>query len=130
MNELLIYGGASFAFAAGYAFRAYFSRPSDEGYWEAIAERKEKLATESWNCFVDACRECNAIEGSRAQFDVRFYLVAILFIIFDLEAAFLFPWAVSLKHIGWAGWAAMMIFLAELVLGLVYAWKKGALEWE
>jgi len=76
--------------------------------------------------------ECGfpAFEGSRAQFDVRFYLVAILFIIFDLEAAFLFPWAVSLKHIGWAGWVAMMIFLFELVLGLVYAWKKGALEWE
>ena len=62
MNELLIYGGASFAFAAGYAFRAYFSRPSDAGYWEAITERKEKLATENWNRFVDACRECNAIE--------------------------------------------------------------------
>ena len=62
MNELLIYGGASFAFAAGYAFRAYFSRPSDEGYWEAIAERKEKLATDNWNRFVDACKECNAIE--------------------------------------------------------------------
>lgn len=62
MNELLIYGGASFAFAAGYAFRAYFSRPSDEGYWEAIAERKEKLATENWSRFVDTCRECNAIE--------------------------------------------------------------------
>ena len=62
MNELLIYGGASFAFAAGYAFRAYFSRPSDEGYWKAIAERNEKRATENWNRFVDACRECNAIE--------------------------------------------------------------------
>lgn len=62
MNELLIYGGASFAFAAGYAFRAYFSRPSDEGYWKAIAERKEKQATDNWNRFVDACRECNAIE--------------------------------------------------------------------
>ena len=62
MNELLIYGGASFAFAAGYAFRAYFSRPSDAGYWEAIAERKEKLATDNWNRFVDACKECNAIE--------------------------------------------------------------------
>jgi NADH-quinone oxidoreductase subunit A len=76
--------------------------------------------------------ECGfpAFEGSRAQFDVRFYLVAILFIIFDLEAAFLFPWAVSLRETGWAGWGAMMIFLAELGLGLVYAWKKGALEWE
>jgi NADH-quinone oxidoreductase subunit A len=76
--------------------------------------------------------ECGfpAFEDSRAQFDVRFYLVAILFIIFDLEAAFLYPWAVSLKEIGWTGWFAMMGFLAELVLGFVYAWKKGALEWE
>jgi NADH-quinone oxidoreductase subunit A len=76
--------------------------------------------------------ECGfpAFEDSRAQFDVRFYLVAILFIIFDLEAAFLYPWAVSLGHIGFAGWLAMMIFLAELTLGFVYAWKKGALEWE
>lgn len=81
--------------------------------------------------------ECGfpAFEDSRSQFDVRFYLVAILFIIFDLEAAFLFPWAVSLGKeadggVGWAGWIAMMIFLAELVLGYIYAWKKGALEWE
>ena len=76
--------------------------------------------------------ECGfpAFEDPRSQFDVRFYLVAILFIIFDLEAAFLFPWAVSLKEIGWAGWATMMVFLAELALGLVYAWKKGALDWE
>ncbi|MEO6581174.1 MAG: NADH-quinone oxidoreductase subunit A [Sphingomicrobium sp.] len=76
--------------------------------------------------------ECGfpAFEDSRAQFDVRFYLVAILFIVFDLEAAFLFPWAVSLKETGWMGWGAMMIFLAELALGLAYAWKKGALEWE
>jgi NADH-quinone oxidoreductase subunit A len=76
--------------------------------------------------------ECGfpAFEDSRSQFDVRFYLVAILFIIFDLEAAFLFPWAVSLGTIGVAGWAAMMIFLVELTLGFIYAWKKGALEWE
>jgi NADH-quinone oxidoreductase subunit A len=76
--------------------------------------------------------ECGfpAFEDSRAQFDVRFYLVAILFIIFDLEAAFLYPWAVSLGEIGFAGWLAMMIFLAELALGFIYAWKKGALEWE
>ena len=76
--------------------------------------------------------ECGfpAFEDSRSQFDVRFYLVAILFIIFDLEAAFLFPWAVSLGAIGIAGWAAMMIFLAELTIGYIYAWKVGALEWE
>ncbi len=76
--------------------------------------------------------ECGfpAFEDSRSQYDVRFYLVAILFIIFDLEAAFLFPWAVSLGDTGWAGWTGMMVFLGELVLGLVYAWKKGALEWE
>jgi NADH-quinone oxidoreductase subunit A len=76
--------------------------------------------------------ECGfpAFEDSRAQFDVRFYLVAILFIVFDLEAAFLFPWAVTLGYIGIAGWAAMMIFLVELTLGFAYAWKKGALEWE
>jgi NADH-quinone oxidoreductase subunit A len=76
--------------------------------------------------------ECGfpAFEDSRSQFDVRFYLVAILFIIFDLEAAFLFPWAVSLGFIGIAGWTAMMIFLVELFIGFIYAWKKGALEWE
>ena len=76
--------------------------------------------------------ECGfpAFEDSRAQFDVRFYLVAILFIIFDIEAAFLFPWAVSLGVAGIVGWAAMMIFLIELALGFAYAWKKGALEWE
>lgn len=76
--------------------------------------------------------ECGfpAFEDSRAQFDVRFYLIAILFIVFDLEAAFLFPWAVSLGVTKLAGWFAMMIFLAELGFGLAYAWKKGALEWE
>ncbi|QZH74651.1 MAG: NADH-quinone oxidoreductase subunit A [Erythrobacter sp.] len=76
--------------------------------------------------------ECGfpAFEDPRSQFDVRFYLVAILFIIFDLEAAFLFPWAVSLDLTGWPGWITMMIFLGELAIGLAYAWKKGALEWE
>ncbi len=76
--------------------------------------------------------ECGfpAFEDSRHQFDVRFYLVAILFIIFDLEAAFLFPWAVSVFDLGVVAWAAMMLFLAELALGLAYAWKKGALDWE
>ena len=80
--------------------------------------------------------ECGfpAFEDSRSQFDVRFYLVAILFIVFDLEAAFLYPWAVTVfkmgVHAGWTAWISMMIFIVELLLGLVYAWKKGALEWE
>ena len=76
--------------------------------------------------------ECGftAIEDPSSQIDVRFYLVAILFIIFDLEAAFLYPWAVSVFSIGWTAWISMMIFIGELALGLVYAWKKGALDWE
>lgn len=76
--------------------------------------------------------ECGfpAFEEPRSQFDVKFYLVAILFIIFDLEVAFLFPWAVSLNETGWAGWAGMMVFLGILTIGFAYEWKKGALEWE
>lgn len=76
--------------------------------------------------------ECGfeAFEDSRMKFDVRYYLVAILFIIFDLEIAFLFPWAVVLDQIGMFGFAAMMVFLGILVVGFIYEWKKGALEWE
>ena len=76
--------------------------------------------------------ECGfpAFEDPRSQFDVRFYLIAILFIVFDLEAAFLFPWAVSLHWGGQEAWWAMMEFLAERALGLAYAWTVGALEWE
>jgi NADH-quinone oxidoreductase subunit A len=76
--------------------------------------------------------ECGfeAFEDSRMKFDVRYYLVAILFIIFDLEIAFLFPWAVSLEAIGVFGLASMGIFLAILVVGFIYEWKKGALEWD
>src|SRR5437763_3437150 len=76
--------------------------------------------------------ECGfeAFEDARMKFDVRYYLVAILFILFDLEIAFLFPWAVVLPEIGFFGFVAMMIFLAILVVGFVYEWKKGALEWE
>ncbi len=69
-------------------------------------------------------------EDSRMEFDVRFYLVAILFIIFDLEIAFLFPWAISLGNIGLLGFCSMMIFLFILTVGFIYEWKKGALEWE
>src|SRR5208337_2023911 len=76
--------------------------------------------------------ECgfNPFTDARLPFDVRFYLVAILFIIFDLETAFLFPWAVSLHRIGWVGFWSMMVFLAILIVGFIYEWKKGALEWE
>src|SRR4029077_5733654 len=76
--------------------------------------------------------ECGfeAFEDSRSRFDVRYYLVAILFIVFDLEIAFLFPWAVALGQIGALGLVAMGIFLAILVVGFIYEWKKGALEWD
>jgi NADH-quinone oxidoreductase subunit A len=76
--------------------------------------------------------ECGfeAFEDARMKFDVRYYLVAILFILFDLEIAFLFPWAVSLNDIGAFGFWSMMVFLAILVIGFIYEWKKGALEWE
>jgi NADH-quinone oxidoreductase subunit A len=76
--------------------------------------------------------ECGfeAFEDARMKFDVRYYLIAILFIIFDLEIAFLFPWAVVLDQIGLFGYVAMMLFLGLLVVGFIYEWKKGALEWE
>tara|TARA_Y100001935_G_C16980680_1_gene348624 strand:+ start:181 stop:549 length:369 start_codon:yes stop_codon:yes gene_type:complete len=76
--------------------------------------------------------ECgfDAFDDSRMEFDVRFYLVAILFIIFDLEIAFLFPWAITLGKIGVFGFWSMMVFLAVLTIGFIYEWKKGALEWE
>lgn len=76
--------------------------------------------------------ECgfDAFDDTRGQFDVRFYLVAILFIIFDLEVAFLFPWAISLGDIGMFGFWSMVVFLGVLTVGFIYEWKKGALEWE
>jgi NADH-quinone oxidoreductase subunit A len=76
--------------------------------------------------------ECGfeAFEDARMKFDVRYYLIAILFILFDLEIAFLFPWAVALQEIGFFGFMSMMVFLAILVVGFIYEWKKGALDWE
>ncbi len=76
--------------------------------------------------------ECGfeAFEDARMKFDVRYYLVAILFILFDLEIAFLFPWAIVLKEIGMFGFVSMMVFLAILVVGFIYEWMKGALDWE
>ena len=76
--------------------------------------------------------ECgfNAFDDARMKFDVRFYLVAILFIIFDLEVAFLFPWAITFGELGWFGFWSMMVFLGVLTVGFVYEWRKGALEWD
>ena len=76
--------------------------------------------------------ECGfpAFEAPRKPFDVRFYLVAILFIIFDLETAFLWPWAIVVLDLGWEAWIAMMVFLSILTIGFIYEWKKGALDWD
>ena len=83
---------------------------------------REKLS--SYECGFEP------FEDARGRFDVRYYLVAILFIIFDLEVAFLFPWAVSLGHIGLFGFWSMIVFLGVLTVGFIYEWRKGALEWE
>ena len=83
---------------------------------------KEKLS--SYECGF------NAFDDSRMKFDVRYYLVAILFILFDLEIAFLFPWAIVLEDIGYFGFLTMIVFLLLLVVGFIYEWKKGALEWD
>ena len=90
-----------------------------------IARQHPNVAkTSAYECGFDA------FEDARHKFDVRFYLVAILFIIFDLEVAFLFPWAITLGKIGVFGFWSMMVFLAILTIGFIYEWKKGALEWE
>jgi len=86
--------------------------------------RPDPEKTSSYECGFEA------FEDTRAKFDVRYYLVAILFIVFDLEIAFLFPWAVALDRIGLTGIAAMGVFLLVLVVGFIYEWKKGALEWD
>jgi len=90
------------------------------------------LAKQKPDSEKNAPYECGfpPFSDARAKFDVRFYLVAILFIIFDLEVAFLFPWAMSLGRIGWLGYGSMMVFLAVLTVGFIYEWKKGALEWD
>jgi len=87
-------------------------------------KRPDKAKNSAYECGF------TAFEDARMRFDVRYYLVAILFIIFDLEIAFLFPWAVALDEIGTFGLIAMAIFLGVLVIGFIYEWKKGALEWE
>lgn len=84
------------------------------------------------NKVKNAPYECGfpAFEDARMPFDIRYYLVAILFILFDLETGFLFPWAVVLRQIGWFGFIGMMVFLGLLTIGFIFEWKKGALEWE
>ena len=88
------------------------------------SQKPDPEKTSAYECGFDP------FEDARAKFDIRFYLVAILFIIFDLEVAFLFPWAVSLGGIGLFGFWSMMLFLVVLTIGFIYEWKKGALEWE
>jgi NADH-quinone oxidoreductase subunit A len=92
--------------------------------WLLGPDRPDEAKLSPYECGFEA------FENSRMKFDVRYYLVAILFIIFDLEIAFFVPWAVVLEEIGMVGFWAMMIFLGVLVVGFIYEWKKGALEWE
>jgi NADH-quinone oxidoreductase subunit A len=104
---------AALLLALGTGLGRFFSRSPDD---------RDKLSP--YECGFEA------FEDTRMRFDVRYYLVAILFIVFDLEIAFLFPWAVALGKIGVFGLVAMAIFLAILVVGFIYEWKKGALEWD
>ena len=112
--SILIFLFIAFGVSVGFIFLNYIFAPNNPD--------PEKLS--AYECGFEAFGD------SRMQFDVRFYLVAILFIIFDLEIAFLFPWAVSLGNIGALGFWSMMIFLLILAVGFIYEWKKGALDWE
>ncbi|MEE2567564.1 NADH-quinone oxidoreductase subunit A [Hyphobacterium marinum] len=111
---IVIFLGIATALGVIFLLAAYVLAPSDPD--------SEKVST--YECGF------NAFDDARMKFDVRFYLVAILFIIFDLEVAFLFPWAVTLQETGPFAFWSMMVFLAVLTVGFVYEWKKGALEWE
>ena len=112
--SIIIFVFVSLFLSIGFIFINFLAAPSNPD--------PEKLS--AYECGFEA------FSDSRIQFDVRFYLVAILFIIFDLEIAFLFPWAISLGSIGLLGFYSMMIFLFILTIGFIYEWKKGALEWE
>jgi len=92
--------------------------------WILATNRPDAAKLSPYECGFEA------FEDARMKFDVRYYLVAILFILFDLEIAFLFPWAIVLKEIGLFGFVSMMVFLSILIVGFIYEWKKGALEWE
>jgi len=112
--SIVIFFFVSLLLSIGFVFINFLASPKNPD--------PEKLST--YECGFEA------FSDSRIQFDVRFYLVAILFIIFDLEIAFLFPWAISLSNIGLLGFYSMMIFLFTLTVGFIYEWKKGALEWD
>jgi NADH-quinone oxidoreductase subunit A len=94
------------------------------GAWLAARQKPDTEKNSAYECGFDA------FDDARTKFEVRYYLVAILFIIFDLEVAFLFPWAVSLGKIGLYGFWSMVVFLGVLTIGFIYEWRKGALEWE
>ena len=112
--SIIIFLFIAIALSVGFVFINFILSPKNPD--------PEKLST--YECGFEA------FGNSRIEFDIRFYLVAILFIIFDLEIAFLFPWAISLGNIGLLGFFSMMIFLSILTIGFIYEWKKGALEWE
>ena len=112
--SIIIFLGIALILSVGFIFINFVFSPKNLD--------PEKLST--YECGFEA------FDDSRMEFDVRFYLVAILFIIFDLEIAFLFPWAISLGKIGLFGFVSMMIFLFILTIGFIYEWKKGALDWE
>ena len=112
--SIILFLFIALALSIGFILANFFAAPSNPD--------PEKLS--AYECGFEA------FDDSRMEFDVRFYLVAILFIIFDLEIAFLFPWAITLGNIGALGFWSMMIFLSVLTIGFIYEWKKGALEWE
>ena len=111
---IIIFFGVALLLSIGFIFLNFVFAPKNPD--------PEKLS--AYECGFEPFND------SRMEFDVRFYLVAILFIIFDLEIAFLFPWAISLGNIGLLGFSSMMIFLFILTIGFIYEWKKGALDWE
>lgn len=111
---ILIFLGIAFALTAAMIIASYVVAP----------QRPDSEKVSAYECGFEA------FDDARSKFDVRFYLVAILFIVFDLEIAFLFPWAVVLGEIGMFGFWSMVVFLGILTIGFVYEWKKGALEWE
>ena len=97
-----------------------------------IPQLSTRLGPKSTNPIKAAAFECGSpvIGSARQRFAVKFYVVALLFIVFDVEAVFLYPWAVNFRALGWFGYGTMLIFASTLVMGLIYVWKKGALEWE